>query len=111
MRIAFFMLIMGTMGCDDACEGLDEDACAANTACAAIDGLPVQQDSSGDDCVDYEQSYEFAGCAVADDSGCDDAMTPAADPSGDCTFYLPNSCLPDGWSTCETWTDYEQCEP
>jgi hypothetical protein len=109
MRLALLLLVVGTLGCETTCEGLSEADCSASSACSAIEGLPVLQDSLGEDCVDYDTPQEFAGCAQ-ETGGCDDVMTPAADQGGDCTFYLPNSCLPDGWSFCEPWTDYEQCD-
>ena len=102
------LLLVG--GCERACEGLDEAACSSTPGCAPIDGWAVLSDAAGEACVDYGEPQEFAGCAVDNDSGCDDAMTPATATPGDCTHYLPNSCLPDGWSTCEEWTDYAQCE-
>lgn len=91
-----------------ACEALDVDACAADSACTVISGRPLQTDTeSGEACVDFGDAAVPLGCMRASD-GCDAAETLGT-AGGACTHWFSSGCLPEGWSTCESPEVVDSC--
>lgn len=79
------------------CSQLDQSECDADPACASILGAPAEEVCIGD----YSNWVTvWAGCGDAL-RGCDDVETCASDPNSGTRLVFPDSCVPDGWVSCD----------
>lgn len=93
------------------CADRDPSACEDSTGlCAVISGKPLTLVSEGEYCLDWDDPMEALGCMEAD-GGCGDAETLAIKDGtdGTCSWWLPNTCIPTGYTYCEGWAD--ECAP
>ena len=80
------------------CGDLDEDECAANPNCSAINGAPAAE-ICAENWDRWNQVY--AGCMEAEGS-CGAAETCGIHPRTGERYLFPSTCLPSGWVVCNT---------
>ena len=86
------------------CDTVAAADCGTTDGCATIRG----RDVTDADCIDYTADATPYGCMQAD-GGCGDAETWArATEDGDCVLFS-DTCIPDGWLTCD-FQDTPECE-
>lgn len=83
-----------TSGCAEDCASLDDNACAANTACHLYLGLLVEA------YCNRGRAMAPAGCGPFP-GACDQVETCGQSPTGE-RLVFSDSCLPPGWTPCNT---------
>mgnify|MGYP006083190435 CR=1 FL=1 len=91
------------------CDERSVAQCLAGTGCVHVNGREIQNQDT-EPCVDWSQEPVAKGC-MSIEMGCGSALTYAAsseDPS-DCWLFT-NTCIPTGWSDCDTSMQADDCD-
>ena len=87
------------------CTELTAEECSSNSNCAAISATQVSIDETIE-CYEQEET-SIVGCQDAD-VDCATEQTFASSGDGNC-LYFPNTCIPEGWSTCPSLSTFQDC--